>query len=80
MANLWRASKSRLVKKIVEAPNDAERLKLRPDNIKTEVDWKAFVREKLSADFKVFNMLIFLIVFLFYLCSCNYYRIWLPWF
>ena len=59
IANLWRASKSRLVKKIVEAPNDAERLKLRPDNIKSEVDWKAFVREKLSADFKVFNMLIF---------------------
>ncbi|XP_024021724.1 uncharacterized protein LOC21400762 isoform X1 [Morus notabilis] len=52
MGNLWRSSKSRLVNKIREVPNEEERLKLRPKNIKSEADWKAFVREKTSAEFK----------------------------
>lgn len=52
MGHLWRSSKSRLVNKIREAPNEEERLKLRPKNIKSEVDWKTFVREKTSPEFK----------------------------
>ena len=53
MADLWRTSKSRLVTKISNAPNKQERFKLRPDNIKSEVEWRAFVREKTSSEFKV---------------------------
>ncbi|XP_062079401.1 uncharacterized protein LOC133783794 [Humulus lupulus] len=53
MTDLWRASKSRLVAKISKAPNEQERIKLRPDNIKSEVEWRAFVREKTSSEFKV---------------------------
>ncbi|PON53964.1 hypothetical protein PanWU01x14_198420 [Parasponia andersonii] len=52
MADLWRASKSRLVTKIRLAPNEEERLKLRPDNIKSKVEWKAFIREKTNAEFQ----------------------------
>lgn len=59
MGHLWRSSKSRLVNKIREAPNEEERLKLRPKNIKSEVDWKTFVREKTSPEFKVYNNLYF---------------------
>ncbi|GMN19561.1 hypothetical protein TIFTF001_039840 [Ficus carica] len=42
MGELWRASKSRLVTKLGGAPNNEERLKLKPDNIKSNVEWKAF--------------------------------------
>lgn len=35
MDDLWRASKSRLVTKIRKTSNEKERLKLRPDNIKS---------------------------------------------
>lgn len=59
MGHLWRSSKSRLVNKIREVPNEEERLKLRPKNIKSEVDWKTFVREKTSPEFKVYNNLYF---------------------
>ncbi|PON37169.1 hypothetical protein TorRG33x02_348030 [Trema orientale] len=52
MADLWRASKSRLVAKVRAAPNEGERLKLQPDNIKSVVEWKAFVRDKTSLEFK----------------------------
>ncbi|KAF7154595.1 hypothetical protein RHSIM_Rhsim01G0043800 [Rhododendron simsii] len=48
----WRASKSILVKKIRNASNKEERLKLQPDNVKSLHDWKDFVKEKTSKEFK----------------------------
>lgn len=53
MGELWRASKSRLVSKLNELPNEQERLKLKPDNIKSETEWRLFVREKTSKQFQV---------------------------
>lgn len=55
MDDLWRASKSRLVTKIRKASNEEERLKLRPDNIKSIHEWKDFLKEKTSEKFKVRN-------------------------
>ncbi|KAF7145332.1 hypothetical protein RHSIM_Rhsim04G0083300 [Rhododendron simsii] len=49
----WRASKSTLVRKVRNALNEEERLKLQPDNIKSLQDWKDFVKEKTSEQFKV---------------------------
>ena len=56
MGELWRASKSRLVTKLRDASNNEERLKLKPDNIKSNVEWKTFVREKTSVEFTVTSM------------------------
>ena len=53
MAGLWRASKSRLVQKILKAKNEQERMKLGPDNISSISEWKRFVKEKTSENFKV---------------------------
>jgi len=53
MGAIWRASKSRLVNQVKKAKNEEERLKLKPDNIKSVVEWKAFVREKTSPAFQV---------------------------
>lgn len=53
MADLWSASKSRIVAKLLEAPNEEARLNLRPQNVKSEDEWKTFVREKMSPEFKV---------------------------
>ena len=39
---------------ITNAPNEEARLKLKPDNIKSMNEWKSFVKEKNSAEFKVF--------------------------
>ncbi|XP_062101521.1 uncharacterized protein LOC133807296 isoform X4 [Humulus lupulus] len=52
MTDLWRASKSRPVAKISKAPNEQERIKLRHDIIKSDVEWRAFIREKTSSEFK----------------------------
>ncbi|KAK1581908.1 hypothetical protein Q3G72_010112 [Acer saccharum] len=52
MGELWRASKSRIVSKLRKAPNEEERVKLRPGNIKTTSDWKEFLKLKNSAAFK----------------------------
>ncbi|KAL5564188.1 hypothetical protein UlMin_027352 [Ulmus minor] len=52
MCELWRSSKSRLVTRLNKLPNEEERLKLKPDNIKLEAEWKAFVREKTSKKFQ----------------------------
>lgn len=71
MGNLWRSSKSRLVNKIREAPNEEERLKLRPKNIKSEADWKAFVREKTSAEFKVHKS----VILFYYKCRVTIVKI-----
>ncbi|KAF7140038.1 hypothetical protein RHSIM_Rhsim06G0121300 [Rhododendron simsii] len=49
----WRASKLTLVRKVRNALNEEERLKLQPDNIKSLQDWKDFVKEKTSEQFKV---------------------------
>ena len=49
----WRASKSEVFKKVRNAPNEVERLKLQPDNVKSMHDWKDFVKEKTSKEFKV---------------------------
>lgn len=53
MAELWRASKSRLVSKLNKLPNDEQRLQLKPHNIKSEAEWRAFVQEKTSEKFQV---------------------------
>jgi len=53
MGAIWRSSKSRLVNQVKKAKNEEERLKLKPDNIKSVVEWKAFVREKTSPAFQV---------------------------
>ncbi|XP_062116743.1 uncharacterized protein LOC133830713 isoform X2 [Humulus lupulus] len=45
MADLWRASKSRLVSKLRKAPNEEARMNLKPDNINSEIEWKSYVRE-----------------------------------
>ena len=48
MSDLWRTSKSRLVKDIIEATTESERLALKPDCIKSDVEWRAFVKQKTS--------------------------------
>ena len=53
MGTIWRASKSRLVCKIRNAKNEEERLRLKPDNIKSTKEWKNFVKSKTSSDFEV---------------------------
>jgi len=55
MGNLWRAGKSRLVQKILEAKNEEERLRLQPNNIHSRAEWKKFVSKKTSPEFKVMN-------------------------
>lgn len=57
MGALWRASKSRLVQKLLNAKNEEERMRLRPDNIKSISEWKCFVKEKTSDKFKVSALL-----------------------
>ncbi|XP_062096269.1 uncharacterized protein LOC133802052 [Humulus lupulus] len=39
-ANLWRSAKSRLVKDIIDAKTENERLVLKPDCIKSDVEWR----------------------------------------
>ena len=53
MGRVWRTSKSRMVEKIKNAENDEQRMKLKPDNIASMIEWKTFVRQKLSEEFKV---------------------------
>ena len=53
MGCIFRSSKSILVRKIVNAKNEDERLKLKPDNIKTMTEWKKFIKQKTTLDFKV---------------------------
>ncbi|XP_062092586.1 uncharacterized protein LOC133798352 isoform X3 [Humulus lupulus] len=50
MAELWRAGKSRLVKDIINAKNESERLALKLDCIKSDVEWRAFVAKKISKE------------------------------
>ncbi|XP_062114462.1 uncharacterized protein LOC133825549 [Humulus lupulus] len=50
MANLWRSAKSRLVKDIIDAKTENERLALKPDCIKSDVEWRAFVKQKTSKE------------------------------
>uniref|UniRef100_A0A803Q2I8 Uncharacterized protein n=1 Tax=Cannabis sativa TaxID=3483 RepID=A0A803Q2I8_CANSA len=52
IGDLWRASKSRLVAKVKKAPNEHERLKLKLDNIKTVIEWRAFIKEKTRLEFQ----------------------------
>ena len=52
MGCLWRASKSRLVTTIRNAPTMKARMKLRPKNV-TPTEWCKFIREKPSSAFKV---------------------------
>ena len=52
MGCLWRASKSRLVTTIRNAPTMKARMELRPKNV-TPTEWRKFVREKTSSAFKV---------------------------
>lgn len=61
MGDLWRSSKSRLVTKLNELPNEQERLKLKPDNIKSETEWRVFVREKTSKQFQVTKISIYVL-------------------
>ncbi|KAH7833564.1 hypothetical protein Vadar_007654 [Vaccinium darrowii] len=52
MNEAWRAAKSILVAKVNAASNEEERLKLQPANIKSLHEWKDFLKEKTSANFK----------------------------
>ncbi|CAA7018755.1 unnamed protein product [Microthlaspi erraticum] len=51
MGCLWRSSKSRVVKEIMEATNNQQRMNQRPKNV-TPVDWRKFVKIKTSQSFK----------------------------
>ena len=55
MGSLWRASKSRLVSKILEAKNEEERLRLQPTCIQSKAEWRRFVNQKTSPEFKVIS-------------------------
>lgn len=57
MAELCRAGKSRLVKDIINAKNESERLALKSDCIKSDVEWRAFVAKKISKEHLVRNMM-----------------------
>jgi hypothetical protein len=57
MNEAWRAAKSILVAKVNAASNEEERLKLHPANIKSLHEWKDFVKEKTSANFKVYGLI-----------------------
>ena len=46
MAKLWRVGKSRLVNDIINAKNESERLALKPDCIKSDVERSAIVAQK----------------------------------
>ncbi|XP_062106702.1 uncharacterized protein LOC133818035 isoform X2 [Humulus lupulus] len=50
MVDLWRASKSRLVKDIISAKTESERQALKPDCIKSDVEWRAFIKQKTSKE------------------------------
>ncbi|KAL5550896.1 hypothetical protein UlMin_001072 [Ulmus minor] len=52
MAELWRCSKSRLVRKLNSLSNEEQRMQLKPDNIRSEAEWRSFVREKTSKKFQ----------------------------
>ena len=53
MNDLWRASKSRLVTDLIKARTESERLALKPDNMKSDAEWKAFVKLKTSKEHRV---------------------------
>ena len=53
MPELWRCSKSRLLRKLNKLQAYEERLLLKPDNIKSDAEWRAFVQEKTSKTFQV---------------------------
>lgn len=53
MGELWRASKSRLLKKLGEAENVQQQMEMKPKNIKSIEDWKQFIKLKSSERFKV---------------------------
>ena len=57
MAELWRSEKSRLVTEIINAKNESERLALKPDCIKSDVEWRSFVAQKTSKEHLVRNMI-----------------------
>ncbi len=53
MNDLWRASKSRLVTELMNATTESERPVLKPDNMKSDAEWKAFVKLKTSKEHRV---------------------------
>lgn len=53
MSDLWRSAKSRLVNDIINAKTESERLALKPDCIKSDVEWRAFVKQKTSKEHMV---------------------------
>jgi len=56
MGCLWRSYKSRLVRDVNNAANNAERMKLRPKNISI-AEWRKFVKLKTSPEVQVFAFL-----------------------
>jgi len=54
MGSLWRSYKSRTVKDINLAPNNQQKMNLRPMNI-SPIEWRKFVKIKTSAAFKVMS-------------------------
>ena len=53
MGCIFRSSKARLVKQIVEAKSKEGRLQMKPDNIRSLKEWNDFVNLKTSSNFKV---------------------------
>lgn len=53
MGVIWRASKSKLVRKLINAMTKEERLGLKPYNIKNMQEWRKFVKVKTSLEFMV---------------------------
>ncbi|XP_023635218.1 uncharacterized protein LOC111829659 [Capsella rubella] len=54
IGSLWRSSKSRTVKEILEADNTQQRMNLRPRNV-SPIEWRRFVKQKTSPEFKVLS-------------------------
>ena len=50
---IYGVSKSRLVSDLVNAKTESERLTLKPDNMKSDAEWKAFVKVKTSKEHQV---------------------------
>ena len=73
MGKIWRTSKCRMVERIKKAESEQERMSLKPDNIVSIAEWKAFVREKLNKTFEVIFKYIIYITQFFPLC----FLVWL---
>ena len=56
MGTIFRGSKARLVRKIANARNEEERIRLKPDNLSMN-EWKKLVKSKTTPEFKLKSVL-----------------------